>query len=271
MKVLSTTLGKFMHDTKLRDALLSTHKEEYFNRLKRHDLTPPKEAQEDDAKYFANAKRLINDGWDGTIYFMRNTALEIIDKISVKQEKKFDYLKKMPDGDYLYCVDQSTFIKTWKEGDILVVLAVVMNLRTSYAQYAMFSFDVESGYGSDERDVVGEFGLKMRDKFLQILIFMHFTELEVVYVKPGRGSGTRSQGKVMNDGKMPVVVVDSTWNKLIIRNEEFNVNGHLALRACGTGRQDRRLTWINPYVKKGYKRGTKKVGYSSSNDSKEEQ
>ena len=55
-----------------------------------------------------------------------------------------------------------------------------------------------------------------------------------------------------------VVVVDSTWNKTIIRVGEFGVSGHLRLQPFGKGRTNRKLIYVSDYMKKGYVRNAKK-------------
>ena len=261
MILTNTTLGKFMAVPSYREGLYETHVKGYKDRVENHGFNPPQMYHDDQEAFFHNARSVIHGGWkEAEVFVIRKTAREIIDKINLKEERTFSYLERMTDDHFIYMVDQDTFIKFAKGGPTIVVVAVRMDQKTGYARYTMFNFDIESGYESGTIDLRGDgFEKEIRDLFLKTLIFILFTEQEIVHLPPGRKTGTRAQGKVINDSKFPVTVVDSSWNKFLIRNEPFDVRGHLAIRACGVGRKDRRLTWINPYTKSGYKRKAKKA------------
>jgi hypothetical protein len=87
---------------------------------------------------------------------------------------------------------------------------------------------------------------------------MEFAKHETIIVPPNGRNGTQKAEKLLNDSPIRVQIVDSTWNKVIIREEGFDVDGHLRLQAKGEGRKDRELIWINGYKKHGYKRGIDK-------------
>ena len=89
------------------------------------------------------------------------------------------------------------------------------------------------------------------------IVFKKYAPIETNIVKPSKG--TKSKRKKGCQSKIEINVIDSNWFKNIIRSEGFSVKGHFTLRACGIGRKERRLVWINPFEKKGYTRTAKMV------------
>lgn len=80
----------------------------------------------------------------------------------------------------------------------------------------------------------------------------------MVILNPNQSHGTRKQGKVKNDSKSKVTIVDTSWNKIIIKDEEFWVEGHLRCQRCGKGNREIKIIPIMPFKKYGYVRGAKK-------------
>lgn len=98
-----------------------------------------------------------------------------------------------------------------------------------------------------------EFSLIMR-----ILAFVELGDIEVIELQPGRSNNrNRKSGKISNASDYNVFVVDSSWNKLIIRSDGFPVRGHFRLQPCGESLKDRKLKWINSFEKHGYTRRPK--------------
>ena len=120
--------------------------------------------------------------------------------------------------------------------------------------YFEFRFDLDTGAcEKNTKKYDAEF-----TRMLQILTYVELAEIEVTIVEPGRTNNkTKKDGKVMNDHKYNVYVVDSTWNRVIIRDSDFAVSGHFRLQACGPEHKDRKLIWIDPFVKHGYRRAAR--------------
>jgi hypothetical protein len=92
-------------------------------------------------------------------------------------------------------------------------------------------------------------------KIMQVLTFVELGDIEVIELLGGRNNGGKKNiDKITNTSEYTVFVVDSSWNKLIIRTEGFAVRGHYRLQPCGDGHLDRRLIWISAFEKHGYKR-----------------
>ena len=100
-------------------------------------------------------------------------------------------------------------------------------------------------------------------RITRLLIFINLGDIEITILEGGRSNNKprKSGEKVTNKSDLKIHVVDSTWNKLIVRTEGFKVKGHFRLQACGKNHQDRKLKWINAFQKNGYKRKPKKRGF----------
>ncbi|MVN79269.1 hypothetical protein GO988_23295 [Hymenobacter sp. HMF4947] len=94
---------------------------------------------------------------------------------------------------------------------------------------------------------------------IRCLMFLNLTAPELIQLAAGKKLGTRAQGHY-NATSLPVVLVDSTWNKYLVRTEGFEVSGHFRLQRCGPGNAELKLTWIKPYQKHGYVRLPKTEG-----------
>ena len=117
--------------------------------------------------------------------------------------------------------------------------------------YFEFRFDLETGACEKNTPSYTD----QYTRALQILTYVELAEIEVTIVAPGKTNNkTKKNGKMLNDHKYDVYVVDSTWNKMIIRDADFAVSGHFRLQACGPEHRDRKLIWIDPFLKHGYRR-----------------
>lgn len=93
---------------------------------------------------------------------------------------------------------------------------------------------------------------------MRILTFVELGDIDVVVLEPNRHNGKSvKDGKVYNSSPNDVYVVDASWNRLIIRNDGFAVRGHFRLQPCGPDMRDRKLIWIDAFLKNGYTRRPK--------------
>lgn len=89
-------------------------------------------------------------------------------------------------------------------------------------------------------------------------LFKNYADVETKIISKAKGRKVKINGdRYKNDCNVPVVIIDSAYFTNIIRTKGFKVKGHFALRACGKGKKDRRLVWINPFEKQGYTRKAK--------------
>lgn len=203
-------------------------------------------------------KKILTDITNIKTYVIRKTVQDICAKINVKDEKKFDYLQKVKDGNRILVLDENRLFKYFKDGNRIVVAYFALD-GDKYI-YHMFNFDLDTAY---ESRMENEAMAQAEKLFIQLIMFLEYAPFGEIYLKPNQQNGTRNEGKVLNDTPQNLIIVDSAWNKVIVRTEGFTVSGEtgfgfLALRACGVGRYDRKFVWISPFEKKGYVRGVNK-------------
>jgi len=89
-------------------------------------------------------------------------------------------------------------------------------------------------------------------------LFKNYADVETKIISKAKGRKVKMNGdRYKNDCNVPVTIINSAYFTNIIRTVGFKVKGHFALRACGKGRKNRRLVWINPFEKQGYTRKAK--------------
>jgi hypothetical protein len=107
-------------------------------------------------------------------------------------------------------------------------------------------------------DKIGDRGATQLKKFIQLLLFIELSDTGIELLEPNQKTGTRKSGKVFNQTKTKIVVVDSKWNTMSVRTEGFLVSGHWRMQPCGTGMMERRIIWIDSFQKNGYVKGRSK-------------
>lgn len=61
--------------------------------------------------------------------------------------------------------------------------------------------------------------------------------------------------KYKSDIDYPIIICDETWYAECAQRMPFWVRGHLRKQPCGIGGQQRKVIWINPFVKRDYTKG----------------
>lgn len=198
-------------------------------------------------------------------YLMSKPSIEISKKINVGEEK-FDgkMFGGLPVGRkitilinenlfYRYFITPTSILCIWVTTEPIIHEGE----ERMYMKYTTFRINTENGYLSyPESD---PFAVELFKNFIQYLIFLEFSELETVTLKPNVKVGTKKQGLYLNDSNSDVVIVDSTWNRIIVKVGEFKVSGHLRFQKIGgIGSHKRKLIYIKEYTKEGYTRNAKK-------------
>lgn len=181
-------------------------------------------------------------------YLFTETAQEVIRNIKVTELFDVEILRMLPATRvvfYNFLLGQDRVIKcTWSNDFLLIIdLSIHADKEGIHCETAVASLQAKgsSTFGSA---LVGA---------IQCLIFLKLTEPEFIHLAAGKKHGTRKQGH-HNATSLPVTVVDSTWNKYIVRPEGFGVSGHFRMQPHGKGNADLKLIWIKPYQKQGYVR-----------------
>lgn len=94
------------------------------------------------------------------------------------------------------------------------------------------------------------------DNFIYSLViayinFTKYAQVETKYLKPKQRIKDIAC-KYTNDTNSNIEILNSTWFTNLVKSDAFGVRGHFRLQACGEGRKDRKLIWINEFQKEGY-------------------
>jgi hypothetical protein len=248
----------------------------YEDRLKQINLLVSEEKERE--KYTNDVLGILSRE-ENRNYLPAPSTFEIIDNIKIS-EGKIDgtFFKGLPVNKKVTILFAERFFFRYyvREDSIffISVSSIPIDDTKNEVSYNTFRINTKDGTFSQNafeedaftaaRDQVGMVSASGRKfsshflGFLRHLIFLEFSELETVFLKNGSKYGTKKQGKYVNESGNDIVIVDSTWNKTIIRVGEFGVRGHFRLQAFGSGRSSRKLIYVADFIKKGYVRNSKK-------------
>lgn len=91
---------------------------------------------------------------------------------------------------------------------------------------------------------------------IAIAMFRTYSDHEIKIVS-GNGYSTLNGITYKNSNRRSITVLDSSWYTSIVRAEGFMVNGHLRMQPCGVGNTQRKLIYIDSFMKHGYVRKAK--------------
>jgi hypothetical protein len=180
-------------------------------------------------------------------YLFTEAAQKVIDKIKVADSFDLQILKVLPEGEAHY------FTLLYGKDRVIYCM---------WSNHVLYIVDLSREGGRDKiKTNICVASLNSSPKMLncilidtiKCLIFLKLTEPEIIHLAAGKKVGTRKQGHY-NATPLPVIIVDSTWNKYIVRTEGFGVSGHFRMQPHGKGNADLKLIWIPPFEKRGYVR-----------------
>ncbi|MBG8555005.1 hypothetical protein [Hymenobacter guriensis] len=175
------------------------------------------------------------------------SAQEVIRNIKVEEAFDLEILRVLPAKEILFfnfLLGKNRVIKCTWNNDFLIVIDITRHEYNTGIQCESAVAYLGGGNKNFTHALRGA---------IQCLIFYKLTEPELLHVAAGKKQGTRKQGHY-NATPYPITIVDSTWNKYIVRTEGFSVSGHFRLQRYGTGNAKLKLVWIKPYQKHGYVR-----------------
>jgi hypothetical protein len=221
---------------------------------------------------------------DSINYAFKSSAIDMIKKIPIDDKFDIKYLSNIPDSRASLLLGEGYNIRWVKEGSEIhggIIEREDVQNGEQYYGWRFFSIYLETGeirlpikeeqyYNKEEsyQNEKGEDGFYAIENpyddeefrsFVQMLIFLELSDLEVYILSPNMKTGTRKTEKFINKSPSNVKIVDSKWNTISIRSEGFKVNGHWRLQACGLNREQRRLIWIDTFEKNGYVRNKSKL------------
>lgn len=183
-------------------------------------------------------------------YLLTETAQEVVRNIKVGEAFDVEILRKLPAKQvqfFNFLLGQNRVIKCTWNNDFLIVIDLSRHEDKNGLHCESAVISLGGTAKNFDSALTGA---------IQCLIFLKLTDPEFTLLPAGKKHGTRKQGHY-NATSFPVTVVDSTWNKYIVRTEGFGVSGHFRMQRHGKGNADLRLTWIKPYQKHGYVRSPK--------------
>lgn len=92
---------------------------------------------------------------------------------------------------------------------------------------------------------------------ISIFTFKHFAELKAKQLPP-KGKLKDFHCRYKSDLNIPINLLTENWYTESCQNHPFVVRGHWRMQACGEGLSERKLIYVNPFMKKGYTKGTYK-------------
>lgn len=179
-------------------------------------------------------------------YLIMPSVYTCADMIKIKENFSCSVFKKVRDGEHVYLLGKDEFFR-----------------------FVKFNGAIRGLYWNRSRREACEIGLLLVNdsyyfpgrftecfsRMIRLMTFIELGDTEVILLEKGRNNGkSKKDGKITNTTENSVYVVDSSWNKLIIRTDGFAVRGHFRLQPYGVNLADRKLIWINAFEKDGYKR-----------------
>lgn len=199
---------------------------------------------------------------DTKFYLFRQSAIDIASRLKFESEK-FDasFLSIIPNGKKVTFLLGDIFYRWHKmENDIMVMGAyydkIEKNKKTDLRWY-FFSINLKEDTYTFPPNPVEPFNQNSWVYFMKLILFTELSELEIVTLAPKQSIGTKKQGKYKNESDSNVIIVDSSWNKVLIRENGFLVSGHPRLQSFGEKNKYRKYVWIDTYQKSGYVRNPK--------------
>ena len=196
-------------------------------------------------------------------YIMANTAMDLVKRVKINPHK-FDvkFLTNVKNKKITFLLGSDLAIRVSKVNKI-IYCSIILRITAPDSEagfrvkFDLCSINTESGKINFPSNMEKPFEHPDFILLLQLIIFTELSVLETVVIKPNGKHGAKKEGKLFNESKHNITIVDSTWNRLIVRTEGFGVSGHFRLQPCGKGLINRELIWIDAFTKNGYIRRPK--------------
>jgi len=231
----------------IRDNIFDVHSKTYFIGHEESFIKPYKDQFKD----------ILSDDSNKNLLFTK-TSIEVANKIKIDKFKP-SILKIKQEKKLTFLIDENHFYRVMlKQNEIFAILVKINktdDIRKDYLSYDSFKImpltDIVV-YPQNQDDYLND---KYFSEFLKLLIFTEYSDLQEVTMMPNQTFGTRKQGKYVNETDKKFIIVDSAWNKTIIRTGKFGVSGHPRWQAVKDGSK---LIYISEYIKDGYTRNAKR-------------
>lgn len=187
--------------------------------------------------------------WGIKWFLIQESVFRAAELIKIGDNFDCFMLRKIKTGDYVYLLGKTRMLK------FIVVEGGIKGIWWDDKENKIFEWAVN--FQKNKYFYYGGFD-KEFSQIMQLLTFVELGDIEVTVLGSCKHNGAKTKSeKIYNGSPNTVYVVDSSWNKLIIRTEGFAVRGHFRLQPYGEGMRDRKLLWINAFEKNGYTRKPK--------------
>lgn len=214
-------------------------------------INPDKEAARQivrEVNGLVGLRNIVSDE-DSKYFLICDSVYRAAELIKIGENFTGRTLKDVALGNYTYLIGKHEMIR------FIVVIGAVKGFYYNDKDSVVFEFSIVMESGAFYSPQVYS---KIFSRVMQVLTFVELGDVEVTVLESGKNNGKpKADGKTTNTSKNTVYVVDSSWNKLIIRTEGFAVRGHFKLQPHGPGFRDRKLIWVNAFEKHGYTRRPK--------------
>lgn len=145
----------------------------------------------------------------------------------------------------------------------VVVFATIKDILMSFTmltyEYDNKEMKLNLDYSFDCQENVPKYGLSFPvQTVVTFLLFKEYADLETKVIQKGKErKAVLNKEKYVTELELPVTIIDSTWFTTLIKSDAFKVSGHFRLQPYGEGMKQRKLIWIDEYVKQGIVRQAK--------------
>lgn len=196
-----------------------------------------------------NKLELLIDDNDNKYFFICESVYKAAELIKINENFTGRTLKDIKFGYYVYLMGKHEMVK------FSCVIGAIYGFYYNDKDDTYFEFGIELEEG---KYFVKSGYVKQFSAIMQLLTFIELGDIEVQILNARQSNGGKKDvDKIQNSTNNTVYIVDSSWNKLLIRTDGFAVRGHFRLQPCGDGMKDRKLIWINAFEKNGYVRKPK--------------
>ena len=110
---------------------------------------------------------------------------------------------------------------------------------------------VSMDFNENDSGKDNQFCMVTLERVIFYYTFKKYAEVETKFIAPNSRIKTK-EGKYINDTKLPITYLDSTWFTNLVKSDAFAVHGHFRLQHVGQDLQDLKLVWVRDYIKSGY-------------------
>lgn len=254
MKLDNHIANRFLNDSSFSAEMIETHIGRY--ELIKNGVDTPQ---------VTGLVHLLSPDQNKTYYISKPVidSLDLFDTTKALSIDGWMVFKELPSfkDTYILPLEDNACIRVWKDDKILWICHInfsfdkdpkkrKMGVGTAY--WVMFWINLDTG------ELCGHFSHEdtkdIAPFIYALLCFIKLSDHDEIVVPAGSKHGTRKEGKLINSTKQPITIVNSRWNTTVRMIDSFPVRGHLRLQPYGEGNKLRKLIFIEPFTKNGYKR-----------------